>query len=894
MGCGGSKVDDLPLVSLCRERKELIREAINQRYSFASSHVLYFKSLKQIGHSLHHFVEEELSFNPSPILSLPNSKKTNNSSTSSTSLSHSLSANSPPQDHNSSNSPPQDHNSSHLHFPSDESDEESDEAMNLPSPFSLHSGPSSPPTASHYSSYMRSSTGIPNIVHEEHPQFGTREGYFGVPNRDPYVTNLPSPSSLHSTPPHVSNYSAYMRSSTGIPNILYEEHPQSPQNYPQFGIGGGYFGGPNHDPYYDIPGRTPPPAAVPPPPPPEVSAWDFLNPFNSFESVYPSYGYGNGIYGVGSNASSPDSDQVREREGIPDLEDETEQEPLKESHLNKKDKKLEEDLDGEGTSRAAPTQSGDGDGTRLPREKKSDSSSQGNGTQLPQGKKSDSSSQDSGSKHTVVDVQEEEEEEDSARKKGVSFGAGTALGDSIESSQPSSHATLSTHRSRNIREVVNEIRDQFEIASELGNEMSVMLESNKLRYQPRNPILKAISCRMLDAVSPSTLISTRSLSKRPQRTSSNARKMGGAGHGHFEKSMGMKSGNLSSTLEKLYAWEKKLYKEVKDEEKLRIIYEKQCKRLKNLDDRGAETTKIDATEASIRKLLTKMSITIKAVAAISSRIHKLRDEELQPQLTELIQGLIRMWRNLVKCHQKQFQAIVEGKLRNVIGKTGIRRDSSMRATMELEMELLSWSNCFNKWISSQKAYVEALNGWLLKCLLNEPEETPDGIVPFSPSRIGAPPVFIICNDWYNAMERISELEVTNAMHNFAKSVHKLWERQDEEQRQKLKAEYLSKDLEKRLKSLREEGRKIRGNLDGSDKSAVSLSPDDEQRAAFDSMKNRLDEERAKHKETIKQVHEAVSGSLEMGLIPIFEAMENFTSQTLKAYEEVRIQSVEGT
>ncbi|KAK2395040.1 hypothetical protein QL285_056806 [Trifolium repens] len=75
-----------------------------------------------------------------------------------------------------------------------------------------------------------------------------------------------------------------------------------------------------------------------------------------------------------------------------------------------------------------------------------------------------------------------------------------------------------------------------------------------------------------------------------------------------------------------------------DEERLRAIYEKQCKRLKALDDRGAEATKIDAAEASIRKLLSKINICIRSVETISGRIHKLRDEELQPQLAALING----------------------------------------------------------------------------------------------------------------------------------------------------------------------------------------------------------------------------------------------------------------
>lgn len=73
---------------------------------------------------------------------------------------------------------------------------------------------------------------------------------------------------------------------------------------------------------------------------------------------------------------------------------------------------------------------------------------------------------------------------------------------------------------------------------------------------------------------------------------------------------------------------------------MRLIYEKKCKKLKTLDDRGAESTKIEATQAAARKLHTKIDVCIRTVHVISSRIHRLRDEELQPQLMELIHGYV--------------------------------------------------------------------------------------------------------------------------------------------------------------------------------------------------------------------------------------------------------------
>lgn len=64
-------------------------------------------------------------------------------------------------------------------------------------------------------------------------------------------------------------------------------------------------------------------------------------------------------------------------------------------------------------------------------------------------------------------------------------------------------------------------------------------------------------CGVLDVIDPPKLTSSRPSSKHLQHTAPYA----------FAKSRdwvpGTKSGGLSSTLETLYAWEKKLYKEVK-------------------------------------------------------------------------------------------------------------------------------------------------------------------------------------------------------------------------------------------------------------------------------------------------------------------------------------------
>lgn len=253
---------------------------------------------------------------------------------------------------------------------------------------------------------------------------------------------------------------------------------------------------------------------------------------------------------------------------------------------------------------------------------------------------------------------------------------------------------------------------------------------------------------------------------------------------------------------------------------------------------------------------------------------------------------------MLKCHQKQFQAVLESKTRTLKTRTGFRRELSLRATVELEMELLNWCNRFNNWVNILKSYVESLNGWLLRCLHHEPEETDDGVVPFSPGRIGAPAVFVLCHDWYQSMERISEAAVADAMQDFAMKLHQLWDRQDGEQVQRPKADYLSQDFQTRLKTLRTEMKRIEHEQDAlSEKTAVSIvasesgiSPLDDLKVDLDSMRKRIAEEKTMHKGSIKLVPDRSSASLQAGLIPIFHTLGNFTSEVLKAHEQVRLQN----
>lgn len=56
--------------------------------------------------------------------------------------------------------------------------------------------------------------------------------------------------------------------------------------------------------------------------------------------------------------------------------------------------------------------------------------------------------------------------------------------------------------------------------------------------------------------------------------------------------------------------------------------------------KGDDPSSVDKTRATLRDLDTQIKVSIHSVEAISKRIETLRDEELEPQLQELVQGYV--------------------------------------------------------------------------------------------------------------------------------------------------------------------------------------------------------------------------------------------------------------
>ncbi|CAN6280436.1 unnamed protein product [Urochloa humidicola] len=415
--------------------------------------------------------------------------------------------------------------------------------------------------------------------------------------------------------------------------------------------------------------------------------------------------------------------------------------------------------------------------------------------------------------------------------------------------------------------------------AELDDSKEVIGGGNAARHQPPTPVnvaaeIKAQFLRAADAVkalSPLLEVGRRSYNHRTSVYHVSSRMVSAIALPHSDpgvdlldaggdKVLGARS--LSFTLNKLYIWEKKLHDEVKAEEKMRLLLAKNAKRLKFLDQKGAEAQKIDTTRNMVRKLSTKLRISVRVIAKVSKKINRVRDEELWPQINALIQGFVRMWRDKLDCYQIQCQVISEAKNLDSVVPDGSSRDLAL----ELELELMKWIVNFSSWVNEQRSFVKALNGWLSLCLSYKAEDTVDGVPPYSPGRVGAPLVFVICNSWSQAMDRFSEKEVVTSMQALVSSVRKLSEKQNVEQMEQIIAtrerERWSKILERKTVEINKEADVLNRKL--------ALVPGRHSRVPS---------------AQTYQDHLLDASSLQACLQRVVQALESFASNSLQAFEQ---------
>lgn len=565
------------------------------------------------------------------------------------------------------------------------------------------------------------------------------------------ISKHSSPTTIEFGPNTTTLKVNYLRPS-GNPPISVEERPPSPEMVrvemysPMYQYGmDGFFGMQSQPMNVSIFAYSPNNRPVILPASPQSSQWDsFWNPFTSLD--YFGYPNGSSLEQIVMDDENRGLRKVREEEGIPDLEqeemdDEQEgfvvrrnvaEERTKIDVNSSKEEVMVEDVD---KHKEEEKEKGTDAETETAQEI---SDSKINGGECFHVSKSQSSGHmESSHKEMAIDTEE-------AKEKTPGF------------------TVYVNRRPANMAEVIKDLESQFTVVCNAANDVSALLEAKKAQYlSPSNELSasKLLNPVALFRSSPSKIIT-------------NFSKTRDEVYDDPSEEQCVFSVSHQSTLDRLYAWEKKLYQEVKSGTRVRLAYEKKCLQLRNHDIKGEEPSSVDKTRAAIRDLHTQITVSIHSVEAISRRIETLRDEELHSQLLELLQGLAKMWKVMAECHQTQKQTLDEAKI--LIAGIDARKQSSMsitdpyrlaRSASNLETELRNWRNTFESWITSQKSYIHALTGWLLRCMRCEPDASK---LICSPRRSSSThPLFGLCIQWSRRLDALEETAVLDSIDFFA-------------------------------------------------------------------------------------------------------------------------------
>ncbi|KAJ6678298.1 SERINE HYDROXYMETHYLTRANSFERASE putative (DUF632)-RELATED [Salix viminalis] len=333
-----------------------------------------------------------------------------------------------------------------------------------------------------------------------------------------------------------------------------------------------------------------------------------------------------------------------------------------------------------------------------------------------------------------------------------------------------------------------------------------------------------------------------------------------------------------STVERLYAWEKRLFLEVKNAESLKIEHQKKLALLRKLEVKRAEYVKTEKTKKEIEKLESKMMVATQGTETTFTEIIKLRETELYPQLLELVKGLMCMWRSMYESHQVQTHIVQQLKYLNTIPSTEPTSEIHRQSTLQLELEVHQWHQSFCNVVKAQRDYIQSLTGWLRLSLFQFSKN------PFSRTSQESR-IYSLCEEWHHAVDRIPDKVASEGINSFLAVIHAIVVQQAEEHKQKKKSEFAFKLFEKKAAELRSlESKYGTYSMPETSTNARKKDPVTEKRAKVEISRAKAEEEKRKHEKSISITRSMTMNNLQMGFPHVFQAMVGFSSVCMKAFE----------
>ncbi|CAN1133167.1 Protein ROLLING AND ERECT LEAF 2 [Linum perenne] len=346
----------------------------------------------------------------------------------------------------------------------------------------------------------------------------------------------------------------------------------------------------------------------------------------------------------------------------------------------------------------------------------------------------------------------------------------------------------------------------------------------------------------------------------------------------------------ATVLDKMLAWEKKLYDEVKAGEVMKFEYQRKVALLNKQKKRGSNPESLEKLKAAVSHLHTRYIVDMQSMDSTVSEINRLRDEQLYPKLVHLVDGMAIMWDTMRVHHEAQSKIVYALRSLDISQSPKETSEHHHDRTYQLWAVVREWHAQFCGLIDNQKAYMKSLNNWLKLNLIPIESSLKEKVS--SPLRVQTPPIQQLLMAWHDFMDKLPDEVARTAISNFAAVIETIMHHQDEEMKLKEKCEETRKDL----------GRKTRQFEDWYNKYMQRRSPEEldperpdsnikdaiaERQFTVDAVKKQLEEEEEAYQRICLQVREKSLASLKTRLPELFRAMCDVALACSEMYRTLR-------
>lgn len=431
----------------------------------------------------------------------------------------------------------------------------------------------------------------------------------------------------------------------------------------------------------------------------------------------------------------------------------------------------------------------------------------------------------------------------------------------------------------NLVQVFSELDDCFLKASESAHQVSKMLEATRLHYHSNFADNRGHidhSARVMRVITWNR--SFRGLSNTED----------------FKDDFDSEENETHATvLDKLLAWEKKLYDEVKAGEIMKFDYQRKVALLNKQKKRGTNSESLEKTKAAVSHLHTRYIVDMQSMDSTVSEISRLRDEQLYPKLVALVDAMATMWEVMQVHHENQRNIAAHLRFIDISQSNKETTDHHHERTIQLWAIVREWNTHFEKMVNHQKEYIRALNSWLKLNLIPIESSLKEKVS--SPPRAQNPPIQNLLFAWHDHLEKLPDEHAKGAIYNFAAVLDTLVQQQDDEIRQRAKVEESRRDLEKKQRQYNKwlnEYMQKRVPSDDMDPSSIEdgVNKDEimvDKEFVVENAKKKLEDDTEEYERLCTHVREKSLTSLKTRLPELFLSLSEFALSASEMYSNLK-------